>query len=824
MTSLRPSTASDFPGQIQRALHLCAMVQVAIAYPLYDLLSRYPEFFVARQSQPVDITLLVLALTVGLPAILFGLQALASLLDQRLGRAAQLLLIAALSLLLGLSLAHHKFEGPAQLLLGAAFGLLLTIAYARTRVGKLFLTFLAPAIIAVPAVFLLNPGIASLLQPADTGPRTADPAGTATTPIVFIVFDELPTFALLDASGRIDGNRFPNLQELVSTSYWFPNATTVATSTVLAIPPIVTGQYPTAFVMPHQGEYPDNLFTWLGRDYDLNVEEAVSALCPRSLCESTRLPSLQHRVNRLLLDGSAIYLNIVAAELLSGKLPVITQSWEDFWDSARPGGQLYEHRLQQLTEFAERIQVTAKPGLEFIHINFPHIPYEYLPSGKRYAEGWLMPGLDFATDVWTGTPAQTAAAFERFQLQLGALDRWLGTLLDRLKSLDLYDRSVIVLTADHGVSFTAGASRRDAPPLDNLERNILPVPLIIKAPNQSQGVVSRHNAETVDIMPTLAELLDRPLTWPVDGASLLGEPKPARKRAVHSYKALALFETDAGRIEKLVLESAREASSWNSGGAASQYFTDGQQALIGATISDLLIRENAQARARVRDQSYFSSVDLQSRFLPAHASGVIESPAQSPTTLAIALNDVIVALTRSYAEDSAWKFSAMLPESGFRNGANSLRVFAVAPGDDGQPMLTHIGPDPARQDDEWQLDGNVLVHNGARLPIDSEGIQGRVDYLSHGEESVEVFGWVIDAAQKRVVEEVLAFDGERLVYRGQTTMLREETHAFDVILKVGFHAVIPLDRMAGKTGADLRVFAVTLDGRARELLRDRQPQ
>jgi hypothetical protein len=139
-------------------------------------------------------------------------------------------------------------------------------------------------------------------------------------------------------------------------------------------------------------------------------------------------------------------------------------------------------------------------------------------------------------------------------------------------------------------------------------------------------------------------------------------------------------------------------------------------------------------------------------------------------------------------------------------------------------VLAHIGPDQDRQDNEWQLDGNTLVHNGTRLPIDSEGIQGRVDYLSFGEESVEVFGWAIDAAQKRVVEDVLAFDGERMVYRGQTTMLREETHAFDVILKVGFHAVIPLDRMTGKTGADLRVFAVTVDGRASELLRDRQPR
>jgi hypothetical protein len=384
-------------------------------------------------------------------------------------------------------------------------------------------------------------------------------------------------------------------------------------------------------------------------------------------------------------------------------------------------------------------------------------------------------------------------------------------LLDRLKGLGLYDRSVIVLTADHGVSFTAGASRRDAPPIDNLERNILPVPLIIKAPHQSQGIVSRRNAETVDIIPTLAELLDRPLTWSVDGASLLGEPKPARKRAVHSYKDLASFQTDASRIEELVLESAREASTLNSGDAGA-----GRE-LIGENVSALRVRENANMRARVRDLSYFNSVDLQSGFLPAHANGLIEAPTGSPTTLAISLNGVIVALTDSYVEDGARKFSAMLPESGFRNGTNSLRVFSVAPDDGGQPTLTHIGPDTARQKDEWLVVGDALAHNGIGLAVDREGIQGGVDYLSFGQDSVEVFGWAIDAAQKRVVQDVLAFDGDRLVYRGQTTMLREETHEFGVILKVGFHAVIPLGKVAGRTRADLRVFVVTADGRAREL-------
>ena len=811
------TVAAEFPRQFQRALHLAALVQIAVAWPLYDLLSRFPEFFVARQSRPVDMAVLVLVLGIGLPAVLFGLQAALSRIDQRLGRSLHLALIAVLCLLLGLSLSHTWLDHPAHLAFGVACGLLLTLAYWRTRIGKLFATFLAPAIVVVPAVFLVNLDVSSLLRPAESEPRVADSGSVAATPVIFVVFDELPTWALLDASGDMDAERFPNLAELAGTSYWFPNATTVATSTSLAIPPIVTGQFPAAFVMPHHGEYPDNLFTWLGGDYDLNVQEAVSALCPGSLCDSSRLPTLAQRVQRLLLDGSAIYLNLVAADLLRGKLPVITQSWESFWGSAGPGKQMYEHRLLQLAEFVERIQITEQPGLEFIHVNFPHIPYEFLPSGKRYPEGWLMPGLDFATDVWTGTSAQTDRALHRFLLQLGALDAWLGTLLDRLQKLDLYDRSVIVLTADHGVSFTAGASRRDTPPLENLERNILPVPLIIKAPHQSIGVVSRRNAETIDILPTLAELLDRPLTWPVDGVSLLGELKPPGKRAVHSYRDLAIFETDANRIEEALVESAREAGFRTSGKFGGQPLSGAEADLLGKSVSDLAVRTGGDRVAHVRDQAHFSSVDLQSHFLPAHATGSIESPHHSPIRLAIALNDVIVTLTDSYAENDGWNFSAMLPESAFRQGVNALRVFAVEPGDDGQPVLTSIGPDSGQTMDDWRPAGDTVTLNGDPMVVDLEGIQGQIDYISFGAASVEVFGWVIDSARRRTVSSVLVFDGEHLVYRGETTMLREETHRFDTILKVGFHGVIPHGALPERSPAGLRVFAVTEDGRAREL-------
>jgi len=813
--SHRSNGNGRLPGPLVRALHVFALVQVAIAWPLYNLLSRYPEFFVARQSQPVDLWLLVLTISVALPAVLYCVEAVAFCIHRSLGWMIHLAIVAVLSLALGLSMTTRVLEGPVAVAGGVAVCILLTAAYARTRAGRLFMTYLAPAIFVVPALFLLDGQIAPLLQPVERETRASAPGDASSAPVIFVVFDELPTAALLTESGRIDADLFPNISALADTAYWFPNATTVATGTVLAIPPILTGLYPSRFVMPHYGEYPDNLFTWLGDDYDQNVREAVSVLCPKDLCGTVRQPTTASRLSHLLLDSTAIFANIVARGLLQSQLPVITQSWENFWGTGQPGGQMYEHRMRQLLEFVDRIQVTDKPGLEFMHVNFPHIPYEYLPSGKRYQEGWLMPGLDFATDVWGDVEWQVAAARDRFILQVQALDSWLGALLDRLRTLGLFDRALIVITADHGVSFEAGASRRDTPPLENLDRNILPVPLIIKVPQQMKGVVSRRNAETIDIMPTVAQILRRPLTWAVDGTSLLGDPRPPQKRAVYRYKELVVHETDVERIEGAIARSVAEAAQGNS---AYLETTVDDQALIGRDAADLPIRDGAALGASIRDLDYFRNVDLAGDFIPAHVNGVLESADNISHRLAVALNGRIVALTRSYPDRDDWKFSTVLPESAFLQGSNALDLYAVSV-DQGQLILTAVESADDMPADEWRLEGNRLSRNGEALAVDPTGIQGRIDYISRDGQSIEVFGWAIDAAERRALRAILVFDGEQLVYAGETRMLRDETHQFGVIVNVGFHLVFPV-RGTVLAGTRLQVFAVTEDGRSREITGD----
>jgi hypothetical protein len=176
----------------------------------------------------------------------------------------------------------------------------------------------------------------------------------------------------------------------------------------------------------------------------------------------------------------------------------------------------------------------------------PHSPWTYLPSGQRYdvhgAPGW---GPD---EVWTQNQAAVDQYWQRHLLQLGYADRVLGRLVARLRATGLYDRAMLVVTADHGVSFRAGQKRR---PLSaaNLQ-DIAYVPLLVKLPGQTHGRVVRAPARTIDILPTLTAAIGARVPWHLDGHALLG-PRPLESNVVLIKDGGRRFVIPQGRLEAL---------------------------------------------------------------------------------------------------------------------------------------------------------------------------------------------------------------------------------------------------------------------------------
>lgn len=110
-------------------------------------------------------------------------------------------------------------------------------------------------------------------------------------------------------------------------------------------------------------------------------------------------------------------------------------------------------------------------------------------------------------------------------LYVGAVadtDRWVGHFLEKLQTLGLYDRALIVLTSDHGEEF--GDHSPDAfydAHGHSLWSELVRVPLIVKLPGQkAAGTRVAAASRGVDVMPTALDVLRLPGSAQMQGTSL----------------------------------------------------------------------------------------------------------------------------------------------------------------------------------------------------------------------------------------------------------------------------------------------------------------
>ncbi len=518
-------------------LHLLVLWSFAVAQPLFNLLGKNGEFFAARGSTRWDAIVFALALLLVPPLLLLALEALVPALHPVF--VGGLLALFVLQAIRGLG-------APGWLLVAVAAGLGAAGAalYVRAATARTALTVLGPAPLLFLALFLFNSDVTRLSLSA----ANAQAAGEAPrAPVVLVAFDELPLNSLLDAKGRIDARRFPNFARLANGSTWFDHATTVAEGTTHAVPAILTGRLPRGGEFPVYTDHRQNLFTLLGGATQLHVVDAETHLCPPSLCPDTE-DSVASRAKTLAEDTGVVYLHELLPDDLTHGIPSIANGWDDFLQDA--SGHHDPGRIDPA--FMRSLQPQPRPSLWYVHLMLPHSPWTYLPSGQRYdirpAPGW---GSD---EVWNPDQAAVDQYWQRHLLQLGYADAVLGRILARLRATGLYDRTLLVVTADHGVSFRAGQKRRPLSPA-NLQ-DIAYVPLFVKTPGQQRGRVVTGLARTTDIVPTIAGAVRVPIPWHVDGLSLLGR-RPVDRTVVLIKDAGRRYVVPAPRLQRLHEQALR---------------------------------------------------------------------------------------------------------------------------------------------------------------------------------------------------------------------------------------------------------------------------
>lgn len=655
-------------GELLLALELVGLCAFAFSRPVLDSFGRSPETFVARDADLltfIEFGLLVTLVPVVVAAALGGAF---RAFGPRVRWRAHLALLGTLGGVAAWRLAQDITGYPGSATKVTIAGLLGVPAFviARRRVpgSRSFLRYAGAASVLFLVLFLFASPASSVLRgdgaafDSDAAHAVASALGDDAPPIVFVVTDTFPTQALVDGTGHIDGELYPNIAALASTSTWYRNSTTVSGFTNEAVPALLSGLYPKPSDDQQFGvPYPNNLFTLFGSSHDMHVHEPMTRLCPDDLCGDRQSGGVGP------LIGDAIDLWRGSAEEETAKLDI-------------PGLFLTD-RYAELEAWIDRQDFSGgdRPGLYFYHAMLPHEPWSFLPDGSVYeasdppagvfANGWSNDGHD--------------VGLQRLVLQAQATDRLLGRMFDRMRAAGTFDDALIVVAADHGQSFVPGEPWREIG-----EGNYEPImwaPLIIKAPGQAVGEISDDNIETVDVLPTVADRVGLELPFPTDGVVAGGgERRHPDVKVLDDVSANELrapdgeprVEVDAGPG----LDAVMTADPVRATGADAVWRRTAYGDLVGRLVADLPVGDDvAPGSLTLEDVGRFDDIDLDEP-LPIEVLGRTGLP--SGTVVAFALNDTIAGVTEVGDGSFTGQFvqSLLLPRL-FRDGANELAAFVV---------------------------------------------------------------------------------------------------------------------------------------------------
>jgi hypothetical protein len=688
----------------RRGLVVLGLSGLAVAQPLLDLFGKNPQFFVAGNYSKGQIVAFALLIVLVPPVIGIAAIAIASFVDRRVGTVVYASVVTFLAAIFALAVLRNLDVDRAVFVFAAAIGFALLTAFLvlRTRGAQLLTTYLSVANVLFLGAFLFASPTAELV----TGSSSVGDLGTVAVPqvqgpVVVVVLDEFPATTIMRGDGTINSERYPGFARLAAASTWFRNASSHFALTHFAVPAILTGANGEGDALPTVHDYPRNLFTLLGEELPVQRYEIVTDLCPSSVCDPPPRRSLLDAID----DASVVYGHRVLPAELRAELPAIDKSWGAFGveeeDVGDPGADLVNQEqaaegsddktpierayakwlamnpdersaLGQagvLRDYTERI--TADPGLTFVHVALPHAPWILSRTGERAA---YYPEEVAPTDP--AFPHHVRLVYQLHSMQVGATDTAIGELVDHLQSLPTWDDTLLVVMSDHGMSFTPPDTGRKL--TDANREEVLRMPLFIKAPGQTEGEIRDDSAQTIDVVPSIVDLLDIDTDWEFDGHSLF-DGSEARVAPPVSADVSTVLGLAARRAEQFP-----HGDSWAALAAVGE---NGD--LVGRSVSEFLQGEPSAYHAALSQADLFGALPTDDGRVPFAISGRAWGADGSaiPPELLVAVNGRLAGIVGGYRPDgSQWKFTGYVGDV-YRDGANEVALYEATRS--GQDVTLH---------------------------------------------------------------------------------------------------------------------------------------
>jgi len=195
------------------------------------------------------------------------------------------------------------------------------------------------------------------------------------------------------------------------------------------------------------------------------------------------------------------------------------------WDISGEGGRLSARALDFVKRSGDR------PVFLYLHYLDPHAPYDPAPRfHRRFAPAPFATPLALYDDVEPRIGELVATGFgpgesgfedlvARYDAEIASTDEAVESLLHGLEALGRRERTLVVLTADHGEEFLEHGFVEHA---WTLYEESIRVPLILWAGDALEPARVTHRGSLVDVLPTVLDLvgIEAP-DGELDGTSLL---------------------------------------------------------------------------------------------------------------------------------------------------------------------------------------------------------------------------------------------------------------------------------------------------------------
>ena len=253
----------------------------------------------------------------------------------------------------------------------------------------------------------------------------------------------------------------------------------------------------------------------------------------------------------------------------------------------------------------------------------------------------------------------------------------------------MYDKTLFVVTADHGMSFKPDEIGRRVANASNVDQ-VLWVPLFVKTPGQAEGQVTDRNWEHVDLVPTVADLLGIKVPWEMDGVSQAGAEEPRTRKEKWFYSKPGerqVFPGPENQAKALAGVTDRLTMPANGYRGWFQFGPHGD--LVGRRASQVGIEPSGAGSAKVEKLAEYAKVNPGGGLVPAQVSGQVSRAAGVPSrpAVAVAVNGVIAGVSETFREvrDAEGsqpegppdKFSTVALDTLFKKGDNRLELFVI---------------------------------------------------------------------------------------------------------------------------------------------------